>query len=361
MITYGCPQCEGQAVNLAIFRKTVRADTMKAFWLDVLDAPEVAHNEALPCPSCAKNMARASATGGHDEQVQLDVCRGCHMMWIDRGELAMLPLQPGKEPPDGRIRSPEAAEVLAPMLAEAERRKASADWPGPAGRDVPDDPWHAVLTFLGFPVEENAPARRVRPWLTWTILGLCILATAGPMGSGQLEEMIRRNGFVPDDPWRNGGATLLTSFFLHAGWLHLIFNMWFLWLAGDNCEDLLGARRFMGLVFGGALAAMGFHAWFDPRPDTPLVGASGGISALLGFYAFALPHVRLVMCWRIGWYPFWMRLKVGHALVLWLAGQMIGLVMQLSGSGNVSSLAHLGGVFAGIGFWLLWRKRLQPL
>jgi membrane associated rhomboid family serine protease/Zn-finger nucleic acid-binding protein len=348
-------------VNLAIFRKTVKADTMRAFWLNVLDVPEVAHHEALSCPACAKRMARASATGSHNEEIQLDVCRACHMMWVDHGELEMLPLQPHKEAAGSRKLSPEAAEALAPMLAETERAKAQTTWDETTASRAPDDPWHALLTFFGFPVEENAPAQRVRPWITWTILGLCILATAGPMVSGQLEEMIQRNGFIPNDPWRNGGATLLTSFFLHAGWLHLIFNMWFLWVAGDNCEDLLGARRFMLLVFGGALIAAGCHAVFDPRPGMPLVGASGGISALLGFYAFALPHVRLVVCWRIGWYPVWIRLKVAHALVLWVLGQMIGLVMQLSGTSSVSSLAHLGGVFAGVGFWLLWRKRLQPL
>jgi membrane associated rhomboid family serine protease len=117
-------------------------------------------------------------------------------------------------------------------------------------------------------------------------------------------------------------------------------------------------RRFLFLIFGGALAAALCHALFDPRPDIPLVGASVGISALLGFYAFALPQVRLVVCLRIGWYPLWLRLAAGHALLLWLAGQMVGVFMQLSGISNVSSLAHLGGLFAGIGFWLLWRRVL---
>lgn len=360
-MTYGCPKCAGRAVNLAIFRRSVAADTMRKFWLKVLDAPEIAHHARLPCPACAKPMVPAAAAGREKEEVQLDVCRSCHMMWVDHGELEALPLSPQKERKTAGTLSPASAEALAPILAQAERAKVEASWNDSPTTRAPDHPLHALLAFLGFPVEENAPILRVRPWITWTLVGLCVLATLGPMASGQLEDVIRRNGFLPLDPWRNGGATLLTSFFLHAGWLHLIFNMWFLWMAGDNCEDLLGGRRFLLLVLGGAMIASGCHALLDTRPDLPLVGASGGISALLGFYAFALPHVRLVMCLRIGWYPVWIRLKVGHALALWLCGQLVGLALQISGASEVSSLAHLGGLFAGIGFWLLWRKRLQPM
>ena len=358
MLTYGCPDCGGRAVNLVIFRKTIRAETMRAFWLKVLDAPEISHHPALPCPSCARRMTTAGAAGNGGEPVQLDVCRPCHMIWLDHGELELLPLQEHKPGTHETHLSEDAAAAVAPILAQAEREKATEAWGRSPTPDVPDDPVHALLSFFGFPVEENAPAPRVRPWITWTLLALCIFATVGAMLGGQLDDIIRRYGFVPGDPWRNGGATLLTSFFLHAGWLHLLFNMWFLWMAGDNCEDLLGARRFLFLVCGGVLAATLCHAIFDPRPGMPLVGASGGISALLGFYAFALPHVRLVVCFRAGWYPIWVRLKVGHALLLWFAGQVIGVFMQLSGMSHVSSLAHLGGMFAGIGCWIIWRRLL---
>jgi membrane associated rhomboid family serine protease len=168
--------------------------------------------------------------------------------------------------------------------------------------------------------------------------------------------VVKQHGFLPSDPMRHNGGTLFTSFFLHGGILHLLFNMWFLLLAGDNCEDLLGAPKYLLLLGGGSLIALLAHAAFDPRPDIPVVGASGGISALLAFYALALPRVRLVLCFRIGWYPLWIRMSAAAAMGMWVAAQLFGTLLQLSGHGSVSSLAHLGGAAAGVALWLVCRK-----
>jgi membrane associated rhomboid family serine protease len=175
--------------------------------------------------------------------------------------------------------------------------------------------------------------------------------------AGKLDEVVASHGFLPADPWRGGGLTAFSSFFIHGGILHLVFNMWFLIVAGDNCEDLLGAPRYLALLAGGALVALLMHAWLDPRPHVPVVGASGGISALLAFYALALPRVRLVVCLRLGWYPIWIRMKSATAISLWVGGQVIGCIIQLGGQGNVSSIAHLGGALAGVALWLGLRKK----
>ena len=306
-------------------------------------------------------MHPAGLTAADGAELQLDVCRNCQIVWLDAGEMERLPASASLE--RHPTFSPDAAEALAPLLIEREKQRGEAAWgdSGLPGNNAPDSPLAALLTYLGFPMEENAPVVRTRPYLTWTVGLLCALATLGAIFSGTLDQAVARYGFLPADPLRAGGVTPLTSFFLHGGLLHLVFNMWFLVLAGDNCEDLLGGPRYLALLAVGSLAALVTHGALDPRADVPLVGASGGISGLLAFYALALPRVRLVMCLRLGWYPIWLRMSAATALVIWVGFQVLGSFLQMDGYGTTSNLAHLGGAFAGVGAWLLFRRPAERL
>ena len=303
--------------------------------------------------------AALNATDG--AEVQLDVCRNCQIIWLDAGEMERLPASasPERHP----TFTPEAAEALAPLLIERERQRGEARWDYSSlpGGNAPDSPLAAILTYLGFPMEENAPVIRTRPYLTWAVGLLCALATLGAIFSGVLDQAVARYGFLPADPLRAGGVTAFTSFFLHGGLLHLVFNLWFLVLIGDNCEDLLGGSRYLTLLALGSLAALAAHAALDPRADVPLVGASGGISGLLAFYALALPQVRLVVCLRLGWYPFWLRMSAATAVVIWVVFQILCSLLQMNGHGSTSNLAHLGGAFAGVGAWLVFRRHAAGL
>jgi len=185
---------------------------------------------------------------------------------------------------------------------------------------------------------QNAPALRCRPYLPWIIAALCVVATLGAIFAGSLSAVINSYGFVPGEPLRAGGITIITSFFLHLGWLHLAGNMWFLLIAGDNCEDLLGKPRYVLVLAGGTMAALVTHGLFDPRPDVPLVGASGGISALLAFYALALPHVRLALCLRLGGF------KPGiHSRAAIFPHSSASFASWFSAANFVSSRARLAG------------------
>jgi membrane associated rhomboid family serine protease/Zn-finger nucleic acid-binding protein len=361
-VHYVCAKCGGRSGNLSLLRRTQTAEFVNQLWRSVREANPTAHHGLLRCPSCNERMHASTLADTEGRELVLDTCRVCQIVWVDGDEVARMrhadPFTPKEKPSD---KLPEkAVEALAPILLERERRQVEAHWDGGGlpKQNPPDDPLHALLTYLGFPTEENAPVLRSRPYITWTVSALCVLATLAAMTAGVLDEVIKQYGFLPADPMRHNGGTLFTSFFLHAGILHLAFNMWFLWLAGDNCEDLLGVAKYLVLLAGGALLALATHASFDPRPDIPTVGASGGISALLAFYATALPRVRLVMCWRIGLYPIWLRMSAATAMALWVAAQLFGTLLQVSGHGSVSSLAHLGGAVAGV--MMGWFFRLGP-
>src|SRR5437879_11764402 len=85
-----------------------------------------------------------------------------------------------------------------------------------------------------------------------------------------------------------------SSMFLHGGWLHLIGNMWTLWIFGDNVEDRLGRGRFLAFYFGCGLAAAYAQYWMDPASEVPTVGASGAIAGLMGGYFVLFPHARVL-------------------------------------------------------------------
>ncbi len=157
--------------------------------------------------------------------------------------------------------------------------------------------------------------------------------------------------------------TLFTSMFLHGGVLHILFNMWYLWIFGDNIEDVLGRGKFILFYLGAGLAASFVHAFSDPGSMIPTIGASGAIAGVLGAYALLYPWARvhtaviffyiihLVMIPAVVIIGFWFVLQVISASVLWAAGATAG----------VAYWAHIGGFLAGmlliLPVWVKLRKR----
>jgi membrane associated rhomboid family serine protease len=153
-------------------------------------------------------------------------------------------------------------------------------------------------------------------------------------------EIVNRVDIAPRNlfPWP---GSLWTSMFLHAGWLHLLGNMWFLWVFGDNVEDRLGRLRY--LVFYLATGTVGALAQCFSMPGSrlPMIGASGAVAGVLGGYLMLYPHARIVT-WLILF--FWIRLPAWFFLGVWFVGQF----MLPTGSG-VAWMAHVGGFLAGLG------------
>ena len=147
-------------------------------------------------------------------------------------------------------------------------------------------------------------------------------------------------------------ATLITSMFLHGGWLHLIGNMLYLWVFGNNIEDVMGHGRFVVFyLLCGIIAALS-HAITDPTSTIPMVGASGAISGVLGAYVLLFPRAHvLVLMPGIGM----TRVAAGIVLGMWFFMQLLSGGMSIGGpGGGVAFFAHIGGFVAGmalIGFF----------
>ncbi|HEX9703710.1 MAG TPA: rhomboid family intramembrane serine protease [Gemmatimonadales bacterium] len=145
-------------------------------------------------------------------------------------------------------------------------------------------------------------------------------------------------------------ATLLTSMFMHGGWFHLIGNMMFLWVFGNNIEDAMGHVRFvLFYVFCGVAAAAGQMA-VSPDSAIPMVGASGAISGVLGGYLLLYPRVKVHTLVFFGFYATTIALPAYVMLGYWAVLQLLGGIPALAGldSGGVAFWAHIGGFVAGL-------------
>jgi membrane associated rhomboid family serine protease len=168
-------------------------------------------------------------------------------------------------------------------------------------------------------------------------------------------EWALRVGLPIDDYW-----PFLTSMFLHGGWMHIIGNMWTLWIFGDNVEDRMGPLRFLCFYLLCGLAA-GLVHWFTNLASTiPTVGASGAIAGVMGAYFFLFPRSRVIVLIPGLFLPFFFELPAVIYLGFWALSQVLSGTLSLAASDNVGGVAwwaHVGGFMAGIGLHFLFVQR----
>ena len=157
------------------------------------------------------------------------------------------------------------------------------------------------------------------------------------------------NAYVPQP----SVLPLLTSMFLHAGWLHLIGNMWFLWIFGDNIEDYLGHSKYLLFYLLSGIAAAVLHIAFNPHSNVPSVGASGAIAGVMGAYFVLYPRAKvltivpLIIFFTFWWLPAW--IVLGYwILVQFLSGAATSIAYSNQTAGGIAFWAHVGGFAAGI-------------
>jgi membrane associated rhomboid family serine protease len=166
---------------------------------------------------------------------------------------------------------------------------------------------------------------------------------------------------APELTWVPAELTLITSMFMHGGWMHLIGNMLYLWILGDNVEDCMGHVRFLIFYLVCGVAAVFTHMMIDPASTVPLVGASGAISGVMGAYLLLHPKAHInILIWififvKIVPVPAWI------ALAFWIALQFVNATMTPSTGGGVAFWAHIGGAAAGMVLVPFFKRRNVPL
>jgi membrane associated rhomboid family serine protease len=214
------------------------------------------------------------------------------------------------------------------------------------------------------PLRSEARAHRF-PVATATLVLLCFAAFAVELHLGaRLPGLLERHALVPSrvlgpDPLGIGPFRLLAatavSLFLHAGWLHLLGNMLFLWTFGGPVEGALGPRRHLALFGLAGLAAAAAHLALNPRSGLPAIGASGAIAGLLASYLVLFPRARISGVSFLGLFAWWSRTPAWLYLPLWALLQLASALLAKPGEGGIAWWAHLGGFVAGPP--LLWILR----
>ena len=227
-------------------------------------------------------------------------------------------------------------------------------------------PW-APREQIVIPYKDENPSH-ILPVVTYGILLLNVLSWLVLQGLGAepaLSESICNFGAIPSSltgslalqspdslvcpPLDKGWITTITSMFMHGGWLHLIGNMWFLWIFADNIEDAFGHVGFVIFYILGGLAAVGAQVMADPGSTIPMVGASGAIGGVMGAYARIYPKVRVHIAIILGFFVLRHTIPAFVMLGLWLALQFVSVVLTAGSSaqGGVAFWAHIGGFLAG--------------
>lgn len=215
-----------------------------------------------------------------------------------------------------------------------------------------------------FPLRDSTPSENF-PFVTVSIIivNLLVFLFESSLTETYLNAVVYQLGFVPAH--FQGGQNepivyipFLTSMFLHGSWMHVIGNMWMLWLFGDNVEDCMGGRRFLLFYLGTGIIAALSHYFTDPSSTIPVVGASGAVAGIMGAYFLMFKRARVltfVFPFFLVSMPAWFFLGLWAFTQLWSGAQSL-LHNYATSSGQIAFWAHIGGFAAGMLFYRLFLK-----
>ncbi len=225
------------------------------------------------------------------------------------------------------------------------------------------------------PIRDTAPCY-TKPYVSWALMFICIsiflLLEASPERLHRY--IIYIYGMVPARYTHPGWAiamgypvdyylSFLSNLFLHGGWLHLIMNMWFIWIFADNVEDRMGHGRFIVFFLLCGFIATLVQWRYTPEVVMPVVGASGAIAGVLGAYFFLYPYARIVLWVPILLLPIFIEIPAIAFLGIWVIFQMYSAstaALFYGGATDVALWAHLGGFLAGIVLFRFFLRKDYP-
>lgn len=319
-----CTRCSGTFFDVGeapqLLGEETRPSTWRPLWIAQKSSPSKLH-----CPKDGVRMG-AHAVAFEGQGVVVDVCEGCQGIWLDRHEGEAL------------------RNIVGRALHHQDQALAGQRHHGVGG--------YLFQLFTQLPLEVWNPVRR-RAWVVSLLLWLLPLFYLGQLGTAGWGASPGLVMLVPSEVSAGQHTwTLITHAFLHADALHLLGNLYFLWVFGDNVEDCLGRHRF-ALLYAAALLAGGVaHLLSAPQSAVPLLGASGAVAGLMGAYLVLFPRVQL---WIVLFFVRF-RIAAGWYLACWV---LLQVAMQAAGVSGVAWVAHLGGFAAGMALALVLRPRAQ--
>lgn len=212
------------------------------------------------------------------------------------------------------------------------------------------------------PLNDNVP-RQKAPLITWTLLVSNVVIFIYQLGlpQRQMQYIFYQYGIIPRMLVRSplgSSLSLLTSMFIHGSLLHLIGNMWILWLFGDNVEDRMGHIPFLFFYILSGIVAAVFHVVYNPASAVPTVGASGAIAGVMAAYLFLFPLARVRTVFILIIFPYFIDIPSFLYIGFWFLTQLYyGAISMGAASHGVAWWAHIGGFLFGAFFYRKFVKK----
>ena len=220
------------------------------------------------------------------------------------------------------------------------------------------------------PLKDSNPTERF-PIITvvFIILNVLVFFYQTSLSDDAVESFVGAFSLVPARLFHAGtvlpglvpaGVTIFTAQFLHGGLFHLIGNMLYLWIFGNNVEDSMGRVRFIVFyLLCGAIASIA-HAFMYAQSNVPMIGASGAVSGILGAYVMLFPRARVLTLFTLGFFVRMIEVPAMMVLGFWFIFQFLNALV-LQGAGGVAWYAHIGGFLAGSALILFFKRGDVPL
>jgi rhomboid family protein len=201
------------------------------------------------------------------------------------------------------------------------------------------------------------------------IANICVFLYLNYFVPGETNQFFFKLGFIPFEfaHFKDIGPenlvpvplTIFTAMFIHGGWIHLLSNMLYLWIFGDNVEDLLGHVKYLFFYLACGIAATGVHFFINTTSKVPTVGASGAIAGVLGAYLFLFPKARVKTLLILFIFIHIISIPAIIVLSLWIIMQILSAYIEYGSKtgGGIAWFAHIGGFAAGLVLIVLMKKR----
>ncbi len=290
------------------------------------------------CPRCA--VAMETFNYAYDSNVLLEKCNPCQGVWADAGEVSKVAEHLKDNPSISAV-----GESLLALQAETQVLK---DF-GELGEELTAPVNIFYIPRIILPLADDTERIRI-PWATCALILLTVVTSLCALSLFKEQTtLLQYLVYVPENFWRIG---LITSLFMHGSVWHLLGNMFFLWLFGDNVEDQLGHLGSVVFYLCSGIFALLVHSVTTQHSGVPVVGASGAVSGIMGAYFVFYPSARIhtLMISKIVSVPAYIYLGGWFALQLFYA-----CFFQMAGYSNVAWFAHVGGFLFGCSVAYAWR------